>query len=421
MRERLGIPDVSQRHAFVGAVAVDAIGSGVFMPVALLYFLATTQLALPRVGAALSIAAAVSLPFVLVVGHVVDRVGPKRVLIAANVIQAIGYLLYTGASSFPQVVVVTSLVGLGQSAFWGAYPPLVATVSAEGERELWFGFLGALRNLGFALGGLLAGVALTIGTPMAYHAVVIANAVSYVVAALLYLGVRGGGRAEPTGDKPAPWSMALRDRKFGVLVLANLVYALCAMALNVAMPVYAAQILHLPGWVTGAIFTINTVLVGLGQGLVVRWMTGRVRWRLAVLANVVFGASFVLLAGVSRLSVSAASVAILAAVAVYTFGELLGGPVLSAIAVDSRPAQVRGRYLALYQLSWLVSGIIAPSAYTWLLAHGEMSVWFALAALTVAGALICHHLRSVLPVAAARVTNSARQAPDEPEPAAQLA
>ena len=44
----------------------------------------------------------------------------------------------------------------------------------------------------------------------------------------------------------------------------------------------------LPGWLVGAIFTLNTIMVGLGQGLMVRWMTGRVRARMMALAQVFF-------------------------------------------------------------------------------------------------------------------------------------
>lgn len=407
MLERLGIPDFSRHRRFVAAVSVDAIGSGVFMPVSLLYFIATTSLSITQVGAALSVAAVVSLPLVLGIGHVVDRIGAKTVLIAANAVQALGFLGYTLASSFLQVVVLTSLVGLGQSAFWASYSPLVAALSRPGEREKWFGFLGALRNVGFAVGGLVAGIVVTIGTPGAYRTVVVVNALSYAASLTLLLGVRAGGKEKaPEGGQPH-WSIALRDRPFRLLVLSNLAYALCGMALNVAMPVYAAEVLRLPGWVTGAIFTLNTILVGVGQGLVVRWMTGRVRYRLVLLANLVFAAGFLLMAGVSWLSTSLATMVILGAVVVYTFGELLGGPVLTTIAVDSRPAHLRGRYMAFYQLSWLVAGIIAPSSFTWLLTHGESTLWFALVAVTVVGGLLGRLMGRTLPVAAATVTNDA--------------
>ena len=74
----------------------------------------------------------------------------------------------------------------------------------------------------------------------------------------------------------------LRDRPYRVLWFAQLMFSIAMMVLNFALPVYATTVLGLPGWVTGAVFTINTVMVGLGQGLAVRAMTGRVRWRILV-------------------------------------------------------------------------------------------------------------------------------------------
>ena len=90
------------------------------------------------------------------------------------------------------------VVAVGRTAFWGSYGNIVAAISQPGEREKWFGFLGALRNVGFAVGGLVSGLAITIGTDAAYLTVVLANAVSYAVAFLLLLAV------PPTRPQRAP-------------------------------------------------------------------------------------------------------------------------------------------------------------------------------------------------------------------------
>ena len=55
-----------------------------------------------------------------------------------------------------------------------------------------------------------------------------------------------------------------------VLIAVIFCYALAETTLNVAMPVYFVDTLGLPGWVPGAVFVINTVMIGVGQGLVVR-------------------------------------------------------------------------------------------------------------------------------------------------------
>ena len=72
-------------------------------------------------------------------------------------------------------------------------------------------------------------------------------------------------------------------------------YALAETTLNVAMPVYFVVTLGLPGWVPGTVFVINTVMIGVGQGLVVRAMTGTTRRRVLLVAIVFTAVSFVML------------------------------------------------------------------------------------------------------------------------------
>lgn len=414
MLQRLGFPAVGAHRRFVTALAIDAVGSGVFMPVSMLYFLVTTDLTLVQVGGAISLASLVALPVGPLIGSVVDRVGAKRVLLAGNVLQAVGFAAYLVADSFAVVTLWTVVVTVGRTAFWGSFGNIVAAISAPGEREKWFGFLGALRNVGFAVGGLVAGAAITVGTPSAYATVVVVNAVSYAVALALLLAVPatpGGGTAaqSESGSEPGSWSVVLRDRPYRVLFLAQLSYSTSMMALNFAMPVYATEVLGLAGWVTGAIFTLNTIMVGFGQGLVVHGLTGRVRWRVLVLANAIFAASFVVLLGASRLSAVLATVVVLVGSLVYTCGELLGGPVHGALSAEAAPEHLRGRYLSLIQLAWNGSGAVAPVGIAWLLDRGPEPVWLAFLAVAVAGVLLAVRLGAVMPRAADRVTNLAEE------------
>ena len=54
---RLGFPDASHHKALVLGLAIDALGSGVFMPASIVYFLVTTDVGTAGVGLALSVAA----------------------------------------------------------------------------------------------------------------------------------------------------------------------------------------------------------------------------------------------------------------------------------------------------------------------------------------------------------------------------
>ena len=268
MLARLGFPSVGEHRRFVTAIGVDAVGSGVFMPVSMLYFLAVTPLTLIEVGLAISIASFVALPAGPIIGALVDRLGAKRILLLGNALQAIGFLAYLVAESFAAVLTWTIVVTLGRTAFWGSYGNIVAAISRPGERERWFGFLGALRNVGFAVGGLASGVAITIGTDFAFGAVVAINAVSYLFAFWLLIAVPEAG-PDRHEALPGTWATVIRDRPYRLLVVAQVGYSLPMMILNFALPVYAVTVLDLPGWITGVVFTVNCIMVGLGQGLVV--------------------------------------------------------------------------------------------------------------------------------------------------------
>lgn len=411
MLERLGFPPVGDHRRFVTALAIDAMGSGVFMPVSMLYFLVTTDLSLVQVGGAISLASLVALPAGPLIGSVVDRIGAKQVLLAGNVLQAVGFAAYLVADSFLALTLWTIVVTVGRTAFWGSFGNIVAAISRPGEREKWFGFLGALRNVGFAVGGLAAGAAITVGTQAAYATVVVVNAVSYAVAFVLLLSVPATTRGTGTRSEPGSWAEVLADRPYRVLFLAQLAYSTSMMALNFAMPVYATEVLGLAGWVTGAIFTVNTVMVGFGQGLVVRGLTGRVRWRVLMAANATFAVSFVVLLGASRLSVALATVVMLVGSVVYTLGELLGGPVHGALSAEAAPEHLRGRYLSLIQLAWNGSGAAAPVGIAWLLDRGPEPVWLAFLGVALLGMLLAARLGAVMPRATERVTNRSDEEP----------
>jgi MFS family permease len=285
---------------------------------------------------------------------------------------------------------------------------MVAAIAAPGERERWFGFLGALRNSGFAVGGLAAAAAMTVGTDVAYTAVVLVNAASYAASFLLMAGVAAHeGNRPARGAQTGGWGVVLRDRGYRWLLGANFAYAMAGMALNIAIPVYVVQRLGLPGWVSGAVFVINTVLIGVGQGLVVNAMTGVLRTRILYVGMAATGTSFVLLElahGPRRVT---AIVVILVAAVVYTVGEMVCGPVLAALAAESAPVRLRGRYMAAYQSSWNGSSALAPVLFAWLLARGSLALWGGLVVVTVLGAGCVPRMRRTLPLAGRPVTNRA--------------
>lgn len=411
MLTRLGFPDIGRHRRFVLSLGIDALGSGIWTPLTMLYFVRQTPLTLVEVGLVMTLAHLVVIPLVPMIGQLVDTFGPKRVLQAGNLVQTVSFALYPLADSMLAVGVCLSISAVGRTMFWGANGPLVTRITRPGEREQWFGFVQAMRNAGMGVGGILAGVALSIGTAAAYDAVVLANAASYLIAFLLMAGVEAGGRPAAGTVRPGGWDVVLRDRAYRWLVAATFLYALAEMTLTIVMPVYFAELLGLPGWVPGAVFVINTVMIGLGQGVVVRSMTGALRYRVVLLAITFTASSFVMMYVADAFSVPLATVVVLVAAVVYTIGELVAGPVLGALAAEAAPDELRGRYMSVVQLAWNTSSAVAPLCYAFLLDLGALAAWGGPVLLCVAWALCVLRLAGAMPRARQRVTNQVETSP----------
>ncbi|GHF10346.1 MFS transporter [Amycolatopsis deserti] len=388
---------------FVAAIVIDSIGTGVFIPVSMLYFLATTSLTLVQVGAALTTAGLLALPAGPLVGGLVDRYGAKPVLQAANLAQAVGFAGYLVVDQTWQIALCAWLNSAGRAVFFGCYGVTVTALAAPGQRERWFGLLGSVRNLGYALGGLLSAVAVGFGTRGVYAAIVVVNALSYATAFVLMRAVPNV-RPEAGRHTAGGWRRVLRDRRFRPLVAHQLCFAISLFALNIAIPVYAVDVLGLPGWTAGAVFTLNTLMVGFGQGVVIRWLRGRIRSRVLVAGHACFAAGYLLFLAADRMTaLTLAVVVVLLGAGSYTFGEILGGPITSTVAAESAPDALRGRYLSLNQLAVTVAGAVAPAALSGLLSAGAAAIWLTLAGVSALGATLAITIGRVVPAAQGRI------------------
>ena len=131
-----------------------------------------TSLSLVQLGAAITIANLAVLPVVPVIGSLVDRFGPKQVLQAGNACAAVAFLLYLFAALLRR--------RRGPRLRGGRHPVRVlGRPRADGHADHRAGGAGAVVRLppGAAqrrlrLGGVLAAVALTIGSEAAFQSVV---------------------------------------------------------------------------------------------------------------------------------------------------------------------------------------------------------------------------------------------------------
>jgi len=120
------------RAALLIALGVDNIGSGLFLPLTLVYVTEVVGLPLGVAGVAVAIGTVAGLLVPPLAGRGVDRFGARQVVIAAQVAQALGAGTYLSAAGPVTVIVAAVLLGAGQQLFYSSVFALIADVAGVG-------------------------------------------------------------------------------------------------------------------------------------------------------------------------------------------------------------------------------------------------------------------------------------------------
>jgi Na+/melibiose symporter-like transporter len=363
------------------ALAVDAIGTGLYLPLSMVYFLTVTDLSEAAVGLLMTAAAGGSLALPLLVGRAVDRIGPRPVVIAGQLVQAAGFLLYLGVNGPLSLFCAALVEAVGLRVYWSSVFALIAEQADGAARDQWFARAGMIRAAGTGVGTVLTGVLLALASKDAYRGVMLANAVSFVAAAVTVgLFVRSGGRrpaAGTGGEPPHGVRRLLRDRPYLALIGVNVVFNVCTVFLAVAVPVYATRGLGAPDWAAGLFLTITTVVVATGTAEVTRRARrrttrgGAMAWGGRLWAAWCAAAALAVLLPDGPLLVGYLSLVML----LWAAAEMTHGPAANALSAETAPEGMRGTYLAAFQYSFATADMVTPALFGVLYGVDRMVPW----------------------------------------------
>jgi MFS family permease len=406
LADRLGWPDLGSSRPFAFALAIDAFGSGLFLPFSLLYFHHVGGLSLTQAGLGLSIAMLTAVPAPLFAGLLLDRSSPKRIMLLTNTARVAGFLGFLFVRDLWTLIAVALLVAVSDRLFWVAHPALIVELAGSGGRDRWFGLTTALRCAGLGAGGLLAGLVVSDLGVLGYQTLAIANAISYAVAALLIGQLHVPRQLETSVgasmSRPRGLKAVLADRPFCGVVAINLLFGVARTVILVGLPVFTVQVLGAPAWLAGALYATYTAMIAIGQTSLVRRLEGHRRTRALTFAAVLWAVSFLLLAGASLLPAVLLAGFLFGVTGLYTAAVMLHAGVIDALVVEAAPDRLRARYVGVYHLSWAVANALAPGLFAFLLARQPILPWVALAFLLLLGAVGVWVLESRLVQAAVR-------------------
>ncbi|MFF0550042.1 MFS transporter [Streptomyces sp. NPDC004311] len=392
---RLGVPPLRGHGRFVTGNLIDSVGNGMLLPLGLLYFTDVQGLPAAHVGMAMTVGQAVALPVTFLAGRLMDRVGPRPVVVAANVLSAVGFVLFLFADRLWHVAAVHVLVQAGINMYFTAQRTLITHVTGADERRAWFAFTGSLRNIGLAAGSAAAAGALVVFGKGALWWLIAADAATYLLAAFCFASLR---TTPPQPEEAAPDDRAARSdhtRRYLLLVAVNLPYVLAQAALSVLVALYTTRALGLPASAASLLFVVNTVLVSGCSTVITAHLAPKAPRRAVVAGHLVMAAAMAafMLPAMPSLAFTAWA-ALLAAIILFSVAEILLGPALSELSVTLTPDAAGGFTQGLYQFSWAVGMVAAPALFTLLLEAGPLLPWGAEAVACLLAAAAAPALRT---------------------------
>jgi MFS family permease len=339
-----------------GGTLVNSIGSGMVFPFLTLYLHQRLNISMTYVGVLLLIWSSSSLVGQIVGGALTDQFGRKKLMVfslGANALVLIGFGL---ADSFLFGAIVAGLGGFVGALFQPARDAMIADLVQADKRPQAYGLIRVVANLGIAIGPAIGGFL----AAQSYLITFLANATTAFLFCLITLFFMRETKPKNVSIRRADESPAgnfltlLRDTRFMVFCGAISLCTILAGQMMAVLPVYMKDQFGLGETFYGWVMTTNAGMVVLLQLPITR-LTQRIP-RLWLTAT---GAMLYAL-GVFSVGFSSAFPHFVAAMIVYTFGEMLLVPTSTAVTADLAPADMRGRYMGMLGLTWSIGFGIGP-------------------------------------------------------------
>ncbi len=286
-------------------------------------------------------------------GVLTDRLGRRRTLLTSLLGSGAIAVALAGASRIEVFVPMLIALGFLADLYRPASSAVIGDLLPSGQRAIGFAALRMAINLGFAA-GMAAGGALA---DWSWRLLFVGDGLTTLAfGVIVYAFVP---ETQPAGDRPETGSSRpplapQRDSVFLKLLGASFLFKLafyCAFTtLSLTITIWAGYPTKLYGLFVG----LNGLMIALFEISLVHRLRHLRRLALSAVGILVS------ICGLAINGLAPRWPVFLAGVVIWTIGEMLSMPQQMAFVADWAPPSLRGRYLALYQVTWSLAFALNP-------------------------------------------------------------
>lgn len=352
-RGRLGrllaaLPPRGPQRLFAWVLLVNWFGIALLLTSSVLYFTRVAHLSAAQVGAGLTVAGLIGMTAGIPVGDLADRRDPGTVLRATMLVQAVATFAYLFVHNFIAFIVISVVDLLAMSASLATAGALTRRVGGHdlAEATRYRAITRVIMNVAVSFGSVVSAIAIGLDTPDAYRALLLGNALSYVLALVIAKRIPRYAPL-PKPAKTKRWT-AVRDVPFLAATALNGAMTLQMSVLMLPLPLWVVDHTHAPRWTASVALVINAIIVALLQVHIGKKVpTLRQGGRALRRAGLYFLVSCSAIGLAAGLPKWAAFAVLCGAVIVHSVGELWHASATFTLEFGLPPAHAQGQYQGL--------------------------------------------------------------------------
>lgn len=367
----------SRRIVF--GIGLNAIGGGMTLSLLMVYLHDMRGFSNSFNGVLMAWGAAVALLSSAPIGTLVDRIGPRKVIVSGLVLSSAMAFGYSFVEYPWQAIICMTFFSIGGQCIWPAQIVILTRVTPEADRQKIFGFNFMLLNLGLGVGGLISSLIIQEGSLLSFQVMYWVDGSTFLLYLFIILGLKTKHADKYVADSGQPQDGTYRElfsiKPLLLLALASVIlFTFGYGPIQAGIPIFATQFLGLsPKWL-GIIFGVNTLAIVLLQPLVLRILEKFSAYTALISIGVIWSISWIVVGVTPLVSALLAGIALCVSQLIFAFGEMVSAPTGPAVSQSLTPEHLRGRSSAITSMQWAIPGMIGPAVAGFMMgAHLEVA------------------------------------------------
>jgi MFS family permease len=339
-------------------VLISSAGSSMIWPFQLIYVSNTLAMPISAVTTLITISSITALSASPLGGFIADRFGRRNLMIFAQVSHGLAYVLMSFAHSYVGFLIPMTLIGAAMPLYSVGSDAMMADMIPTEKRSSAYSVLRMINNTGIAIGPAIGGIIVARSYQLGFIIAAIGMFgygiyLTFFVKETLNTGIQTE-KTEGSEHLIAGYLKVFADKKYLAFLSSFTIGIMAPMLLWMLLAVYTNKFFAIKESQYSLIPMTNAIMCVFIQ-YPITLLIRKMETRRAITLGMFFYAI-----GVGSVALMTSFWGFWLSMVIMTFGELIAIPTATKFIADLAPADLRGRYMSLYWLSWGISRAFAP-------------------------------------------------------------